>query len=208
MSKEKEEAKEALSQLRTILNEALQNNTDAQGWGLRYLDKCERYIGELRREKSAAREAASLAESKVASLHRLLAEQTKELDELRETAAKQRGELYRLQRPVPGCPEGYLPLPLSGETHALVPGVAQPSHTPSERKRLIKQLRKDVQKYLPNFAKGISEQMDVMTVHQDAFAADYHRDEFTLLGMAVKYAGLHGVTVMITGTNGSTLKKP
>ncbi len=34
-------------------------------------------------------------------------------------------------------------------------------------------------------------------LHQDAFAAGYDEDEYALLGMAVKYAGLHGVTVTV-----------
>jgi hypothetical protein len=29
-------------------------------------------------------------------------------------------------------------------------------------------------------------------LHQDAFAADYQEDEYKLLGMAIKYAGLRG----------------
>jgi hypothetical protein len=32
----------------------------------------------------------------------------------------------------------------------------------------------------------------VITFHQDAFAADYQPSEFSLLGMAIKYAGLMG----------------
>ena len=40
-----------------------------------------------------------------------------------------------------------------------------------------------------------------MLLHQDAFAAGYQDDEYTLLGMAVKFAGLHGVSVTVFGTN-------
>jgi hypothetical protein len=43
-----------------------------------------------------------------------------------------------------------------------------------------------------------------MILHQDAFAAGYDNDEYTLLGMAVKYAGLHGVRVMVIGSNHET----
>ncbi len=43
-----------------------------------------------------------------------------------------------------------------------------------------------------------------MMLHQDSFAAGYHDDEYTLLGMAVKYAGLHGVVVTVIGTNRET----
>ncbi|MFO0843418.1 MAG: hypothetical protein U0797_13635 [Gemmataceae bacterium] len=43
-----------------------------------------------------------------------------------------------------------------------------------------------------------------MLLHQDAFAAGYHMDEYTLLGVAVKYAGLYGVRISIGGTNHET----
>jgi hypothetical protein len=42
-------------------------------------------------------------------------------------------------------------------------------------------------------------------LHQDAFAADYQEDEYTLLGMAIKYAGLRGKEVRVTGKNRSSL---
>ena len=43
--------------------------------------------------------------------------------------------------------------------------------------------------------------------HQDAFAADYQEDEYTLLGMAIKYAGLHGKEVQVIGKARSSLIK-
>lgn len=43
-----------------------------------------------------------------------------------------------------------------------------------------------------------------LVLHQDAFAAGYDDDEYTLLGMAVKYAGLKGVVLSITGKNHET----
>jgi hypothetical protein len=43
-----------------------------------------------------------------------------------------------------------------------------------------------------------------MILHQDAFAAGYDDDEYTLLGMAVKYAGLQGVSVTVIGKNHDT----
>ncbi|MGO9124855.1 MAG: hypothetical protein ACLP6G_08185 [Terriglobales bacterium] len=42
-------------------------------------------------------------------------------------------------------------------------------------------------------------------LHQDAFAADYQEDEYMLLGMAIKYAGLRGKEVRVIGMNRSTL---
>ena len=41
--------------------------------------------------------------------------------------------------------------------------------------------------------------------HQDAFAADYQPSEFSLLGMAIKYARLMGKEVRIIGQNRATL---
>jgi hypothetical protein len=45
---------------------------------------------------------------------------------------------------------------------------------------------------------------DILILHQDAFAAGYDDDEYLLLGMAIKYAGLHGVQVQLIGTNHET----
>jgi hypothetical protein len=45
----------------------------------------------------------------------------------------------------------------------------------------------------------------VIIFHQDAFAADYEANEFSLLGMAIKYAGLMGKEVRIIGKNRATL---
>ena len=42
-------------------------------------------------------------------------------------------------------------------------------------------------------------------LHQDTFAARYDDDEYTLLGMAIKYAGLHCVTISIIGKDEETL---
>ena len=40
-----------------------------------------------------------------------------------------------------------------------------------------------------------------------AFAADYQADEYTLLGMAIKYAGLRGKEVRVIGKNRSSLAR-
>jgi hypothetical protein len=65
---------------------------------------------------------------------------------------------------------------------------------------------------LPEFAKGVKkaakeatksgqEEQPRMVLHQDAFAAGYHKDEYILLSLAIKYAGLHNVAVTIIGKN-------
>lgn len=61
---------------------------------------------------------------------------------------------------------------------------------------------------LPEFYQAChTEGADVILNHQDAFAADYQLGEFTLLGMAVKYAGVVGKTIEIHGRNGETFRK-
>lgn len=58
---------------------------------------------------------------------------------------------------------------------------------------------------LPDFAKVCADETELMLLHQDAFAADYQEDEYRLLGMAIKYAGLRGKEVRVIGKNRSTL---
>ena len=68
-----------------------------------------------------------------------------------------------------------------------------------------------MQHYLPEFDAAIrkataeaEENGAVLVPHQDAFAAGYDDDEYTLLGMAIKYAGLYGVTINVVGKNHET----
>jgi hypothetical protein len=48
----------------------------------------------------------------------------------------------------------------------------------------------------------------VVVLHQDAFAADYQDDEYKLLGMAIKFAGLYGKEIRIVGKNRETVTQP
>jgi len=66
----------------------------------------------------------------------------------------------------------------------------------------------EIRRLLPDFVKSCGEGEDVIILHQDSFAADYQQDEYMLLGMAIKFAGLHGKEVRIIGTNRETLKGP
>lgn len=58
---------------------------------------------------------------------------------------------------------------------------------------------------LPEFARACRED-DIPTIilHQDAFAADYQEEEYRLLGMAIKFAGVYGREVLVSGTNRGT----
>ena len=46
-----------------------------------------------------------------------------------------------------------------------------------------------------------------VVLHQDAFAAGYDDDEYTLLGMAIKYAGLYRVTINVVGKCEETFRR-
>ena len=60
---------------------------------------------------------------------------------------------------------------------------------------------------LPEFAKACADDTELVLLHQDTFAADYQEDEYTLLGMAIKYAGLREKEVPVIGKNRSTLSE-
>jgi hypothetical protein len=63
-----------------------------------------------------------------------------------------------------------------------------------------------VRKTLPEFAKACADEAELVLLHQDAFAADYQEEEYRLLGMAIKYAGLRGKEVRVIGKNRTTLE--
>jgi hypothetical protein len=63
-----------------------------------------------------------------------------------------------------------------------------------------------VEQELPDFARMCRDPgAELVLMHQDAFAAAYHEDEYKLLGMAIKFAGLCGKRVQIIGTNRGTV---
>lgn len=66
-------------------------------------------------------------------------------------------------------------------------------------------LIKVVEQILPKAKEMVNSNANVVMLHQDAFAADYQRDEYMLLGMFIKYCGLKGKEVKIIGTNRETL---
>jgi hypothetical protein len=67
-------------------------------------------------------------------------------------------------------------------------------------------LTAEIEHLLPDFANSCRDQAAVVIIHQDGFAADYQDDEYSLLGKAIKFAGLHGKEVHIIGKNRETLK--
>lgn len=65
--------------------------------------------------------------------------------------------------------------------------------TEARKSRLVR----TVQEKLPGFVNACAADLDVIVLHQDAFAADYQEADCTLFGMALKYAGLCGKEVRV-----------
>jgi hypothetical protein len=72
--------------------------------------------------------------------------------------------------------------------------------TNDERMQRESSLIATIRKKLSDFAKACADDTELVLLHQDAFAADYQEDEYALLGMAIKYAGLRGKEVRVIGT--------
>lgn len=69
------------------------------------------------------------------------------------------------------------------------------------------ELIKQIESKLPDFVRSIKgTDADTVILHQDSFAADYQDSEYALLGMAIKYAGIHNKQIQIIGKNRETLK--
>jgi hypothetical protein len=73
--------------------------------------------------------------------------------------------------------------------------------TDSEIMQREANLLRTIQEKLPDFVKACEDDVDMVLLHQNAFAADYQDDEYALLGMAIKYAGLCGKEVRVVGKN-------
>jgi len=64
-----------------------------------------------------------------------------------------------------------------------------------------------IKNLLPDFVRACRAGDNAVIIHQDSFAADYQDDEYALLGIAIKFAGLYGKEVRTVGTNRETLKE-
>lgn len=63
-----------------------------------------------------------------------------------------------------------------------------------------------VEKMLPDFARACrAPDTPIVIMHQDAFAADYQEEEYRLVGMAIKFAGICGKEVRVHGRNRETV---
>lgn len=81
-----------------------------------------------------------------------------------------------------------------------------PKISDEELKQKEAGLSAEIRRLLPDFVRSCLKNEDVVIIHQDSFAADYQQEEYALLGMAIKFAGLHGKEIRIIGTNRETLK--
>jgi hypothetical protein len=77
--------------------------------------------------------------------------------------------------------------------------------TNDERMQQESSLIATIRTKLHELAKACADDTELVLLHQDAFAADYQGDEYLLLGMAIKYAGLRGKEVRVIGKNRSTV---
>src|SRR5262249_61365600 len=75
------------------------------------------------------------------------------------------------------------------------------------RERFKGNLIATIRAKLPDLAGMCADDSELVMLHQDSFAADYQDDEYALLGMATKYAGLRGKEVRVIGKNRSTLSE-
>jgi hypothetical protein len=82
-----------------------------------------------------------------------------------------------------------------------------PNVTGEELQQKEAALTAKIKHLLPDFVRACRANDDLVVIHQDSFAADYQDDEYALLGMAIKFAGLYGKEVRIIGTNRETLKE-
>jgi hypothetical protein len=76
--------------------------------------------------------------------------------------------------------------------------------TNDERMQRESNLIATIRRKLPDFVRACADDTELVMLHQDSFAADYQEDEYTLLGMAIKYAGLRGKEVRVIGRNRSS----
>jgi hypothetical protein len=73
--------------------------------------------------------------------------------------------------------------------------------TNEERMQREANLIATIRTKLPDFARMCADDTESVMLHQDSFAADYQDEEYALLGMAIKYAGLRGKEVCVIGKN-------
>jgi hypothetical protein len=84
-------------------------------------------------------------------------------------------------------------------------GYSHNTMSTDERMKRESHLIATIKKQLPEFAKACAVDSNMVVLHQDSLAVDYQEEEYVLLGMAIKYAGLRGKEVRVIGRNRSSL---
>jgi sulfite reductase beta subunit-like hemoprotein len=64
-----------------------------------------------------------------------------------------------------------------------------------------------IRRKLPDFAQMCADDTETVMLHQDSFAADYQDEEYMLLGIAIKYAGLRSKELRVIGRNHSSFNE-
>jgi len=209
----KKNAVEALKEL-PLLVESLAHALKRKA--LDQIDVVTRFVGELRQEKATLKQRAEKAEAESRplreQLHKLksqLAAFQRQRDTLNQRLISTEQQLATTQQRLDEATTVKERDTPQGRLAYLVPGPEQPcANTPEERKlarqKRRKQLHNILPEMLPPFNLQVLAAVDMVLIHQDAFAASYHADEYTLLGMAVKFAGDHGKSITIHGWCGET----
>jgi hypothetical protein len=82
------------------------------------------------------------------------------------------------------------------------------SGSPTDLARKEANLIAVVEKILPDFARTCrAPDTPIVIMHQDAFAADYQEEEYRLIGMAIKFAGICGKEVRFHGKRNSVARE-
>ncbi len=194
--------KKAASEACQVLQDAIGTiqDTRRRGEATQALQTMTRFIGELRREKAALKSELASKPARATQ---------EQLDASRQAVNDLKLELDRVSQKLRTSDGALRRQTLSETSQArlsqLIKGPDQPKTTAKDERLRREQLRRLLPTYLPDIVEAIlTANVDVLTIHQDAFASGYHADEYTLLGMSVKYAGEFGMAVSFSGTNGET----
>jgi len=202
----KKEASEALKALPELTKSFA---PEQKKKALAKINTVQRFVGELRQEKATLKQRTEVAEAASEPLReqvdKLTSQLTNTSHELEVTKQRLKSAQAALARERSVTARD---TPQERLAH-LIAGPDQPSaDTPEERQldrqKRRKQLHNLLPELLPDFNGHVLSEVDVIYLHQDAFAAGYHADEYTMLGMAIKFAGDHGKVVNFHGLSGET----
>ena len=195
----KKEATAALKELPNLLSTM---SIVDRNQALTAIKAVDRFVGELRQERSQHKTAAATAVAALESAKRTADERASKIKELQEELHSVKQQLHNTKSQL-----ARKDLTPQERLEQLVFEPNQPLDDSEDAKRVRRdQLIRLSEEMFPNFATIVQEEPDVIPLHQDMFATGYHADEYTVLGMAMKYAGEFGVGLAIAGTCGAATK--